>query len=88
MMAANTIEPPVGASTCASGNQVWTGHIGTLTAKAIKNAMKINTCSLKSNCAVCQDRTSKVSVALYKYKMATKVNKDPIRVYRKNLNAA
>ena len=24
------IEPPVGACTCASGSQVWTGHIGTL----------------------------------------------------------
>ncbi len=34
MIAASTTEPPVGASTCASGSQVCTGHIGTLTAKA------------------------------------------------------
>jgi hypothetical protein len=34
MIAARITEPPVGASTCASGNQVCTGHIGTLTAKA------------------------------------------------------
>ena len=34
MIAASTTEPPVGASTWASGSQVCTGHIGTLTAKA------------------------------------------------------
>ncbi len=45
MMAANTTEPPVGASTCASGSQVCTGHIGTFTANAAKNARKMNVCS-------------------------------------------
>ena len=35
---ARITEPAVGASTCASGNQVWTGHIGTLTANDAKNA--------------------------------------------------
>jgi hypothetical protein len=34
---ANIIDPPVGASTCASGNQLCTGYIGTFTAKATKN---------------------------------------------------
>ena len=29
---------PVGASTCASGSHVWNGNIGTLIAKARKNA--------------------------------------------------
>ncbi|MCY1373571.1 hypothetical protein D9M69_608550 [compost metagenome] len=38
MMAASTAEPPVGASTCTSGSQVCTGHIGTFTANAKKNA--------------------------------------------------
>ncbi len=37
-IAASTTEPAVGASTCASGNQVCTGHIGNLTAKELKNA--------------------------------------------------
>ena len=46
MMAASTTEPPVGASTCASGSQVCTGHIGTLTAKAAKNARKMKVCSV------------------------------------------
>ena len=29
-------EPPVGASTCASGNQVCTGHIGIFTENAAR----------------------------------------------------
>ena len=35
---ARITEPAVGASTCASGSQVWNGNIGTLMAKAMKNA--------------------------------------------------
>ena len=47
MMAASTTEPPVGASTCASGSQVCTGNIGTFTANAAKKARKMKVCSLK-----------------------------------------
>ena len=35
---ASTTEPAVGASTCASGSQVWSGTIGTLIANASANA--------------------------------------------------
>ena len=42
---ARITEPAVGASTCASGSQVWKGHIGTLTAKPRKNAQKTHHCS-------------------------------------------
>src|SRR5581483_4134586 len=35
---ARITEPAVGASTCASGNHVWNGNIGTFTANAMKNA--------------------------------------------------
>src|ERR1700730_19389452 len=35
---ARMTEPAVGASTCASGSQVWNGNIGTLMANARKNA--------------------------------------------------
>src|SRR5215469_4803324 len=35
---ARITEPAVGASTCASGNHVWNGNIGTLMANPIKNA--------------------------------------------------
>src|ERR1035441_10930551 len=38
--AARITEPPVGASTCASGSQVWNGNMGTLMAKPMKNAQK------------------------------------------------
>ncbi len=37
---ARITEPAVGASTCASGSQVWNGTSGTLIAKAIANARK------------------------------------------------
>ncbi len=47
MMAANTTDPPVGASTCASGSQVCTGNIGTLTAKAERKARKMKVCSVR-----------------------------------------
>ena len=45
MIAARITEPPVGASTCASGNHVCTGTIGILTAKAARKARKIQNCS-------------------------------------------
>src|SRR5881396_157338 len=37
---ARITEPAVGASTCASGSQVWNGHIGTFTANPRKKAQK------------------------------------------------
>ncbi len=39
MMDASTTEPPVGASTCASGSHVWNGNIGTFTANASAKAV-------------------------------------------------
>ena len=38
--AARITEPAVGASTCASGSQVWNGNMGTLMAKPRKKAQK------------------------------------------------
>src|SRR6059058_3514142 len=49
VIAANTTEPPVGASTCASGSHVCTGHIGTFTANATKKATNSRTCVLSDN---------------------------------------
>ena len=37
-------EPAVGASTCASGSHVCTGHIGSLTANEAKNANHAHFC--------------------------------------------
>ena len=41
---ARMTEPPVGASVCASGNQVCNGNIGTLIAKASANAANSQRC--------------------------------------------
>jgi hypothetical protein len=60
MIAARTAEPPVGASTWTSGSQVWTGHIGTFTAKAAKKAKKMKVCSLAVSGSSCQLRMSKL----------------------------
>ena len=43
--AARITEPPVGASVCASGSQVCTGHIGTLMKNASENAQKQSICA-------------------------------------------
>src|SRR5580693_4004021 len=42
--AASITEPAVGASTCASGSQVCTGHIGTFTANDARNARNSQVC--------------------------------------------
>src|ERR1051326_7021949 len=42
---ARMTEPAVGASTWASGSQVCTGHIGTLTANEAKNASHSHFCN-------------------------------------------
>src|SRR5581483_9299306 len=44
--AARMTEPAVGASVWASGNQVWNGNIGTLTANPRKNARNTHHCRL------------------------------------------
>ena len=46
MTPARITEPPVGASTCASGSQVWSGNIGTFTANASAKAAKSQPCSV------------------------------------------
>ena len=47
--AARITEPAVGASTCASGSQVCTGHIGTLTANEAKKASHSQACMAAGN---------------------------------------
>src|SRR5208337_2926021 len=44
---ARMTEPAVGASTWASGSQVWNGNMGTLMAKPMKNATKSQIAMLK-----------------------------------------
>jgi hypothetical protein len=40
------IDPAVGASTCASGSQVWKGKIGTLIANPANRSRKMSACGL------------------------------------------
>ena len=59
------IEPAVGASTCASGSQVWNGNIGTLTAKAAAKARKTQFWKSVGRCrgpGCCSSRMSSVPV--------------------------
>ncbi len=60
MMAASITEPPVGASTCASGSQVCTGHMGTFTANAANMAKNSSVCAVADNGSLCQVSTSKL----------------------------
>ena len=52
--------PAVGASTWAAGSQVWNGNMGTLTAKAVKNAAKAQSWNVRLNWWFMISSTSKV----------------------------
>src|SRR5688572_4725272 len=101
MIAARITEPAVGASVWASGNQVWNGNIGTLIAKARKNARKAPTWSAgaKPPSPANARRVSKSKAPAHDppwaawyanavARMATSINNDPTRVYRTNLIVA
>ena len=60
MIAASTTEPPVGASACASGSQVCTGHIGTLTAKANRKPKNSRICAASGSGSLCQSTIAKL----------------------------
>jgi len=62
-IAASTAEPPVGASTCASGSQVCTGHIGTFTENAANRAKNSHTCAVIDSGTRYQSRSAKLPPA-------------------------
>ena len=64
VIAARITEPPVGASTCASGSHVCTGHIGTLTANDRKKAMNSRICTLSASGSWYQSSIENVSDTL------------------------
>ena len=81
---ARITEPGVGASTCASGNQICNGIIGTLTAepKNIKN-QKINWRSVKKyDCK--KNSNDEEPLLQYIHKKLIKTNTEPNKVYIKN----
>ena len=59
-IAARITLPAVGASVCASGSHVWTGNMGTFTAKAEKKAQKSQNCILYGYVFAVNSRMSKV----------------------------
>src|SRR6185312_10533164 len=85
-MPARMTEPAVGASTWASGSQVWTGHIGILTAKLAKKASHSQVCIATGKCAP-DSSTAMSLVPEYQYMLmiAKSISTEPMNVYRKNL---
>ncbi len=80
-MPARMTEPAVGASVWASGSQVCTGHMGTLTAKAAKKAQKSTSCNRMGYWFSAKARISKVfPPARYRTMMPTSIRRLPTRV--------
>ena len=74
------MEPIVGASTCASGNQIWKGNIGILTAKGIKKNIHKKICSSEVRIMFSRTSYSVEAVKVYKYKIPNNKKKDPNKV--------
>src|SRR5208283_5605010 len=84
--AASITEPAVGASTCASGSQVCTGHIGTFTANEAKNARNSQVCIPGGNCVFSSTVMSEVPAWNHIASSASSISTEPAKVNRKNLN--
>ena len=65
VIAARITEPPVGASTCASGSHVCTGHIGTFTANDMNIARKMRTCAVSVSGTWWKSRISKLPLVCW-----------------------
>src|SRR5438477_9893635 len=76
-MAARMTEPAVGASTCASGSQVWTGHIGIFTAKEAKKANQAQVCSATGKPCFSNVGMSVVPASQYIAMMASSISTEP-----------
>src|ERR1700750_1194255 len=80
-MPARITEPAVGASTWASGSQVWTGHIGILTAKLAKKASHSQVCMAAGKCALASSAAmSVVPVYHYMLMIASSISTEPMKV--------
>src|SRR5690349_20390175 len=80
---ARMTEPAVGASTCASGNQVWTGHIGTFTANDAISAKNSQVCMCTGNRVSINVATSVVPACSHMAINASNISTDPVNVNRK-----
>src|ERR1700761_1229425 len=79
-MAARTTEPAVGASTWASGSQVWTGHIGIFTANEAKNASQAQVCNDRGTLVCINVGMSVVPAFQYNAMMASSIRTEPRNV--------
>src|SRR5215471_19068043 len=79
-MAARITEPAVGASTWASGSQVWTGHIGNFTAKEARKAKKAQVCSDGGKPWRSRTGMSVVPASQYIAMMASSISTEPRKV--------
>src|SRR6266852_906872 len=77
---ARITEPAVGASTWASGSQVWTGHIGSFTANEAKNANHSQVCIPGGNANLISVGMSVVPAAQYIAMMASSISTEPVSV--------
>src|SRR3990172_12544669 len=95
MMPASSTEPIVGASVCASGSQVWNGHIGTFTANPSPTAPKTTSWNVSVNppeaaypwSATMSNVCTPPPISELKYiaRNPSNMKIDPNSAYRKNL---
>src|SRR3954454_22923836 len=79
-IAARITEPAVGASTWASGSQVWTGHIGIFTANDAKNASQAQVCSERGTAVCISVGISVVPAFQYSAMIASSISTEPSSV--------
>ena len=77
----------MGASTCASGSQVCTGHIGTFTANEARNARNSQFCIPTGIGVFSSTVMSVVPAWNHIASSASSSRTEPVSVNRKNLNA-
>ena len=73
-------EPAVGASTCASGSQVCTGHIGTFTAKEAKKARNSQVCIATGNWVFISTVISVLPATDHMASSASSISTEPAKV--------
>src|SRR3954463_9742686 len=79
-IAARITEPAVGASTCASGSQVWTGHIGSFTPNEGKKAAHSQNCIATGKGWLSRLGMSLFPPCQYIAMMASSIRTEPVSV--------
>src|SRR6201990_2570527 len=79
-IAARITDPAVGASTCASGSQVCTGHIGIFTAKDAKNDSHAQVCNERGTAVCISVGMSVVPAFQYSAMIASSIKTEPSSV--------